>query len=267
MNILIIGGGNMGVTYAQSFLRSHVTSLEGMRILEKNAEKASQLAQKNIGTIGSDPAVMVPESDLIVLAVKPQDTKALFASMRPHVNDQQVFVSIMAGVTMATIGEALGVSKIVRAMPNLPAQVGQGMTAYTSSEAVTRLELVMVQNLLATTGKNIYVERESMLDAATAISGSGPAYVFYFMRSMMARAEAMGFTKSEAELLVLQTFAGGVSLYEANHLDCDEWIQRVASRGGTTEAALACFGESQLQAHIEQGLQAALDRAIALGAS
>jgi pyrroline-5-carboxylate reductase len=168
---------------------------------------------------------------------------------------------------MATISEALGISKIVRAMPNLPAQVGQGMTAYTSSEAVTRLELVMVQNLLATTGKNIYVERESMLDAATAISGSGPAYVFYFMRAMMSRAEAMGFTKSEAELLVLQTFAGGVNLYEANNLNCDEWIQRVASRGGTTEAALECFGESRLNEQIENGLQAALDRAIELGAN
>ena len=148
MNILIIGGGNMGATYAQSFLRSHVTTLEGMWILEKNADKAEILSGKNIGSVGSDPAVLVPKSDLIVLAVKPQDTKTLFASLKPHVNDQQVFVSIMAGVTMRTIQASLGVQKVVRAMPNLPAQVGKGMTAYTSSEQVTRLELVMVQNLL-----------------------------------------------------------------------------------------------------------------------
>ncbi|MFK8056088.1 MAG: pyrroline-5-carboxylate reductase [Saprospiraceae bacterium] len=265
MNILIIGGGNMGTTYAQSFLRSHVTSLEGMRILEKNAEKAALLTTKNIGSVGSDPALLLPSSDLIVLAVKPQDTKALFASLQPYVNDQQVFVSIMAGVTIQSIQEALGITKVVRAMPNLPAQVGKGMTVYTSSEQVTRLELVMVQNLLATTGKNIYVAREEMLDAATAISGSGPAYVFYFMRAMMSRAESLGFTKSEAELLVLQTFSGGVNLYEANDLDCEEWIQRVSSRGGTTEAAMKSFSESEVQKAIENGLQAAFDRAVELG--
>ena len=175
MNILIIGGGNMGATYAQSFLRSHVTTLEGMRILEKNAEKARLLATRNIGTVGADAEVLVPEADLIVLAVKPQDTGQLFDTIRPHAHGQQVYVSIMAGVTVAAIREGLGVEKVVRAMPNLPAQVGEGMTVYTSSPEVTRLELVMVQNLLSTTGKHIYVEREEMLDAATAVSGSGPA--------------------------------------------------------------------------------------------
>ena len=255
----------MGATYAQSFLRSHVTTLEGMRILEKNAEKATQLATANIGTIGSEASEMVPTSDLIVLAVKPQDTAKLFESLRPHVHDQQVFLSIMAGVTIQTIQTALGVSKVVRAMPNLPAQVGEGMTVYTSSAEVTRLELVMVQNLLATTGKNIYVEREEMLDAATAVSGSGPAYVFYFMRAMMQRARTLGFSESEAELLVLQTFAGGISLYQANNLNCDTWIARVSSRGGTTEAAMKCFDAAQLDAAIASGLQAAFDRAVELG--
>ena len=265
MKILIVGGGNMGATYAQSFLRSHVTSVEGMRILEKNAEKAARLATRGIGTVGADASAFVPDSDLVVLAVKPQDTDALFASMRPHVSDQQVFVSIMAGITVEAIREALGVSKVVRAMPNLPAQVGEGMTVYTSSPEVTRLELVTVQNLLATTGKSIYVGREEMLDAATAVSGSGPAYVFYFMRAMMAEARRLGFSESEAELLVLQTFAGGVNLYQANDLDCEGWIARVASRGGTTEAAMRHFGEEDLQGGIERGLHAAFDRAVELG--
>ncbi len=265
MNILIIGGGNMGATYAQSFLRSHVTHLAGIRILEKNAEKAAQLATRNIGTVGADAAAMVPSSDLIVLAVKPQDAPELFAAIREHVHNQQVFVSIMAGVTLGTICRALGTEKVVRAMPNLPAQVGEGMTVYTSTAEVTRLELAMVQNLLATTGKHIYVEREGMLDAATAVSGSGPAYLFYFMRAMMAEARALGFSASEAELLVLQTFAGGISLYQANDASCEEWIARVSSRGGTTEAAMECFGESQLHEGIGAGLRAAFERAVALG--
>ena len=265
MQILIIGGGNMGATYAQSFLRSQVTSLEGMRILEKNEEKAAALRLRDIGTVYADAERVLPKSDLIVLAVKPQDVARLFDSMRQHVNAQQVFVSIMAGVTIASIQQGLGVEKVVRAMPNLPAQVGEGMTVYTSSPEVTRLELVMVQNLLATTGKNIYVEREEMLDAATAVSGSGPAYVFYFMRAMMSRARELGFSASEAELLVLQTFAGGINLYQANDLSCGEWIERVSSRGGTTEAAMNGFGESLLDERIQEGLQAAFDRAVALG--
>ena len=265
MNILIIGGGNMGATYAQSFLRSHVTTLAGMRILEKNEAKAQQLATRNIGTVGADAAALVPEADLVVLAVKPQDTAELFAAVGAHAHEQQVYVSIMAGVTIATIREGLGVSKVVRAMPNLPAQVGEGMTVYTSSPEVTRLELVMVQNLLATTGKHIYVEREGMLDAATAVSGSGPAYVFFFMRAMMRRARALGFTEAEAELLVLQTFEGSVDLYNANDADCDEWIARVSSRGGTTEAAIERLRANDVSDRVELGLQAAFDRAVELG--
>ena len=265
MKILIVGGGNMGATYAQSFLRSHVTTLGGMRILERSPEKAAQLATRNIGRVEADAAGLVPDSDLVVLAVKPQDTPELFATLRPLVHDQQVFVSVMAGVTVATIRDALGVTKVVRAMPNLPAQVGEGMTVYTSSPEVTRLELVMVQNLLATTGKSIYVESEDMLDAATAISGSGPAYVFYFMEAMMAQARALGFSESEAELLVLQTFAGGVSLYQANDHSCGEWITRVSSRGGTTEAAMRSFDEGRLAQQIGAGLAAAHARAVALG--
>lgn len=265
MNILIIGGGNMGATYAKSFLRSQVTTLAGMRILEKNAKKAAALSAQGIGTVGADAEAMVPEADIVVLAVKPQDTEVLFETIRPHTHEQQVIVSIMAGVTVASISEALAVRKVVRAMPNLPAQIGEGMTAYTSSPEVTRLELVMVQNLLATTGKNIYVAREEMLDAATAVSGSGPAYVFYFMRAMMAEARALGFTDAEAELLVLQTFEGGVDLYQATKAGCDEWIKRVSSKGGTTEAAIRRFDGEDLHRGIGRGLRAAFDRARELG--
>jgi pyrroline-5-carboxylate reductase len=123
----------------------------------------------------------------------------------------------------------------------------------------------MVQNLLNTTGKTVYVEEESFIDATTAISGSGPAYVWYFMDSMMKAAREMGFSDSEAELLVSQTFLGAVELYLATNFSCQEWIQRVASRGGTTEAALKSFGENNLNSDIISGAFAALHRAEELG--
>ncbi|MEL7220847.1 MAG: NAD(P)-binding domain-containing protein, partial [Bacteroidota bacterium] len=173
MKILIIGGGNMGLTYAQSFLRSHITSEEDMMILEKSPEKAEQLKLLNIGTVYGQPEDCLSQADLIILAVKPQDAPKLFSIIQPLVGDQQVYLSIMAGVKIATIRAALNATKVIRAMPNLPAQIGMGMTTFTASDEVTRLELVMVQNLLNTTGKAIYLEHEKAIDATTAISGSG----------------------------------------------------------------------------------------------
>ena len=265
MNVLIVGGGNMGLTYAQAFLRSHVTTKEQLMILEHLPEKAAQLRSLNIGSIYLDSKDCIHKADVIILAVKPQDSMALFEQMRPNTDKGQVFLSIMAGVKIAAIQKFLGVQKVIRAMPNLPAQIGQGMTAFTAADEVTRLELVMVQNLLATTGKAVYVENEDMIDATTAISGSGPAYVYFFMDALIQAAQQMGFTQSEAELLVVQTFTGAVDLFNKSNFTCNEWIQRVASRGGTTEAALNSFKNNSLHQDIIDGATAALKRSIELG--
>lgn len=265
MNILIIGGGNMGLTYAKSFLRSHIASEKNMMILEKSPEKAIELAKAGAWKVHGLAQECLPSADLVILAVKPQDAPALFEQIRPMVEAQQVFLSIMAGIKISAIEAGLGVQKIVRAMPNLPAQIGLGMTAFTSSEAVTRIELIMIQNLLATTGKTVYLEQEVHIDAATAISGSGPAYVWFFMDAMIQAARSMGFSQSEAELLVGQTFRGAVDLFQQLDFSCAEWIQKVCSKGGTTEAAMASFEQSALQQHIMDGAQKALDRAVELG--
>ncbi len=265
MRILIIGGGNMGQTYARSFLRSHIASEEKMMILEKSLEKAAELRKMNIGTVYHDPAACLPKADLIILAVKPQDAPSLFDNIRSYCSEQQVFLSIMAGVKMKNICDGLGIKKIIRAMPNLPAQIGMGMTVFTSSDEVTRIELVLVQNLINTTGKSIYTEREEVLDAATAISGSGPAYVLYFMEALMQAARNMGFNEAEAELLVSQTFRGTIELFNKSEYNCTEWIQRVASKGGTTEAALKTFSTKHTNKNIQEAAFAALKRAEELG--
>ncbi len=265
MKIMIIGGGNMGQTYAEAFLRSRIVSKEELMIVEKSSEKAQELSDLELGQVYSMPDDCLPQADLIILAVKPQDSQVLFERLRPMVDPQQVFLSIMAGITIERIASGLQARKVIRAMPNLPAQIGMGMTAFTSSDEVTRIELVMVQNLLNTTGKTVYVERERLLDAATAISGSGPAYVFYCMQAFMDAAQSMGFSASEAELLVFQTFKGTVDLFLKNDLSCQEWISRVASRGGTTEAALAYFSAQHVDAHLIGGARSALARAEELG--
>lgn len=265
MKILIIGGGNMGMTYAESFLRSHITQKKDMMILEKSQEKAALLRKKDIGTVYGDPKDCLNSADVIILAVKPQDTPALFASLKPYIDPDQVFLSIMAGVKIETIASSLGVSKVIRAMPNLPAQIGVGMTAFTSSDAVSRIELVMVQNLINTTGKTVYVESEEAIDSATAISGSGPAYVYFFMGALIEAAQEMGFSASEAELLVSQTFRGASDLYAASDHSYSDWIKKVASRGGTTEAALNSFASNEVNKDIKAAAIAALRRAEELG--
>ena len=261
MKVLIIGGGNMGLTYAYGFLKSHMIDRENLYILEKSADKAEQLNALELGRVFGVPGDYVADMDLIVLAVKPQDVTGLFNSIRTYILSQQLILSIMAGIKINTIVNGLGVPKVIRAMPNLPAQIGAGMTVYTSSPDVTRIELVTVQNLLSASGRSIYVEREDMINAATAISGSGPAYVFYFMQHLIDTAREMGFSQSESELLTYQTFKGAVELFNKHEISCQEWIKRVSSKGGTTEAAIQSFNESAIQRGINQGLKAALARA------
>jgi pyrroline-5-carboxylate reductase len=255
----------MGMTYAKCFLKSRVVTPDQLTLLCRTNEQAMLLAANHEGKFMSDPAQSMQDADIVILAVKPQDSDHLFQLLKPHTGKEQLFISIMAGIKIERIVSALGVRKVIRAMPNLPAQVGQGMTVFTSSEDVTRLELVMVQNLLSTTGKTLYVENEGMIDASTAISGSGPAYVYFFMKAMMEAAKKMGFQDSEAELLVAQTFSGALDLYNTENLMCDAWIKKVASKGGTTEAALQSFEQNELYLDIIAGAEAALRRAKELG--
>jgi len=211
------------------------------------------------------PGDYITEADIIILAVKPQDFPSLAAGIKPFIRSHQVILSVMAGVRVATLISSTGADKIVRCMPNLPAQVGMGMTVFTATPHMDMKELFIVQNLINTTGKSLHVDDESLIDAATAISGSGPAYVFFYMQSMIQTAIAMGFKDSEAELLVQQTFLGAVHLQNKGENTCAEWIGKVASRGGTTEAALKVFDSLNTKDGIHDALFAALNRAKELG--
>jgi pyrroline-5-carboxylate reductase len=216
----------------------------------------------NISTIASEK---IGDFDIVILAVKPQDFGVLAESIKPFLKDNQIIFSVMAGITLAKLEEQLSCSKIVRSMPNIPTQIGMGMTVFTASSCVDRKELFIIQNLINTTGKSVYVENEKLIDAATAISGSGPAYVFYFMQSMIKAAVELGFNESEAELLVNQTFMGSVAIQNSYSLSNEQWIARVASKGGTTERALQVFEKGVLEETIVHAVKAANIRAKELG--
>jgi len=261
MKILIIGGGNMGLTYAKSLLNAHIVEESNLMILERSNEKAELIKELKVGTVYGEPGAYIKEADLIILAVKPQDSTILFDKIKPSIDHQQLILSIMAGIPISKISEQIGSKKIIRSMPNLPAQVGSGMTVYTSSEDVTRIELVMVQNILNSTGKTIYVEDEKLIDASTAISGSGPAYVFFYIQSLIESAQNLGFSKAQAELLSYATFKGTVDLFKKNDFSCEEWISKVASRGGTTEAALNSYKDNEVMEKLSEAYTAAFERA------
>jgi pyrroline-5-carboxylate reductase len=265
MKIAIVGFGNMGQTYANSFMSSGFVGTSDILVLNKMTveEKYSYgIVSTNFYT---QPNPKIFESDIIILAVKPQDFKQLATEIKPYLNTEHVVLSVMAGISIEAMQQELSVTKIVRSMPNIPTQIGEGMTVFCASSAVDRKELFIVQNLINTTGKSIYIEREEMLNAATAVSGSGPAYVFYFMQAMIESAIKLGFSVSEAEFLVSQTFSGSVQLQNRSKLSNEAWIQRVASKGGTTEAALSVFNKNVLQEIIIDGIEAANTRAVELG--
>lgn len=255
----------MGLTFAQAFLRNNVVNSHQLYLLERSPDKAKHLSSLDVGTVYGSSGTWIGDADIIILAVKPQDTMTLYPTLSPYLQAHQVVLSIMAGVTLATISKQMKLPKIIRAMPNLPAQIGAGMTVYTATDAVSRSELVTVNNLLNSTGKTIYVEKESMIDAATAISGSGPAYVFYMMQALGEKAVELGFTQSQADLMAIQTFAGATAMLRAGKYNCHEWIGRVSSRGGTTEAAMYHMQDDQVAERFKAGIHAAYDRAITLG--
>lgn len=265
MKILIAGAGNMGKTYARSLLAHHFVQSTDLLVFDHKPQQDEFLKNVPPQNILTHPTDAIAQADIVLLCVKPQDFAALAAEIKPYVHEQQLILSIMAGITLSTLQQSLHSTKVVRAMPNLPAQIGMGMTVFTCSAAIDRKELFIVQNLLNATGKSLYVENETLIDAATAISGSGPAYVYYFMQSIIDKAVAFGFSKQAAELMANQTFMGAVHLHNQYDLSCEDWIIKVASKGGTTEAALARFASKHLSGSIQEGLQAAADRARELG--
>lgn len=264
MKVLIVGCGNMGFTYAESFLKSHILGKDDFLILEKSKERADFLKKEGFKHVYSDAKSYLSKGDIVIIAVKPQDWNDVASEMKPYVEQDQVFVSIMAGVEISTIQEGLGVEKVIRAMPNLPSQIGVGMTTYTSVDAVTRGELMFAQNLLGSTGQAMYLKEERLIDASTAVSGSGPAFIFYYMKAMIQAAQDLGFSQSEAEQLVKQTFRGSVQLQNRSDLSMQEWINKVASKGGTTEAALNSFHADTIDSKIKKGMEAAYNRALEL---
>lgn len=265
MKVLVIGAGNMGLTYAEGMADSSLLNKHKLRIYDTDPKKIESLRKDSRFDVFDNLDDCLPKADIVFIAVKPYHSDGLFETMQPMLNNNQIFVSLMAGVTIDAIQEKLAAQKIIRTMPNLPAQVGKGVTSYTASEDVSRVELLMVRNLLDTTGTSIHVDSENFIDASTGISGSGPAYVFYFMQSMLEAALKMGFSAYDSKILVSSTFEGAIELFNQNDISPKSWIDKVASKGGTTQAAIDSMEDNNVKQLIQDAAYAAFDRAVELG--
>lgn len=267
MKLLVIGGGNMGLTYAKGIDNSKLLG-DSIMVLEKGEESVDRLKKNEPQfEVYSDPKDCVPQADIIMVAVKPFHAEEVFKSIAGFVSDKQLVISVMAGVKIETIQKGLNLTKVVRSMPNLPAMINKGMTAFTGSSSVSKEELQTVEKLLSSTGESIFVSTEDDIDKSTGLSGSGSAYIFYFMEAMMESAKEMGFSEEEAKKFTCQTFDGAVDLFRQKSDTTSEWIDKVCSKGGTTIAAINTFEENNVKADIKKGIFAAYNRAVELGNS
>jgi pyrroline-5-carboxylate reductase len=261
MKITLIGCGNMGMVYARAFLRYKFVLPENLLLVEKSQSRKDELIRLKLGAVvtPSDPSIR--NSDILILAVKPQDFKELAQDLRAVLNPATILLTIMAGIKIERIEEILEHSSIVRAMPNSPVEIGMGITGFCANKNLGVDQIRKVENLLATTGRTVYFEDESMLDAVTALSGSGPAYFFYLVKSMIEAGKQMGMDEAVASMLVKQTMLGAFHLINNANKSLDDLIKTVSSKGGTTEAAFQVFEKNKIALHLAEGIRSAENRA------
>lgn len=253
MKVAIAGCGNMGLIYARAFLKYNIVSRGELLLVEKSEKRKEELNKLDIGKVTVISDAGIKDSDVMILAVKPQDFASIAGELRQVLGRQTILISIMAGVSLAALQAKLGHDKIIRAMPNSPVEIGMGITAYCLGKGVSAEQARKAENLLATTGRTLYLDDEDLMDAVTAISGSGPAYFFYFAQQMIEAGVKMGFDESTAALLVKQTMLGSFHLLNSAGKPLADLIKAVASKGGTTEAALSTFDKYRVGEHLQEG--------------
>ena len=227
-----------------------------------DAARAALKAQHDIDAAPA-AAPALADAGLIVWAVKPQSFREAAALVAPHAA-QALHLSVMAGIRAADIAAASGSARIVRCMPNTPALVGRGMTGLFDA-AGAAADRQLAETVIRTTGDVLWVEREEQLDAVTALSGSGPAYVFYFLEAMQQAGVELGLTPEQARTLAVGTFAGGAHLAGASAEPLATLRERVTSKGGTTHAALTALEQAGVKAAFVKAMHAACVRAAELG--
>ena len=263
MKITFIGGGNMAGALIGGMTQQGFTP-DQLHVVEPDTARRTQLeTQYQIST--SAPDAPRPSSDVVIFAVKPQQLRSVAEGALSD-GSQPLLISIAAGVRAETLSRWLGGNqRIVRVMPNTPALVQAGMSGLYAAPGVATADRALAEKIFTSIGKIVWLDEESQIDGLTAISGSGPAYVFYFMEALQAAARAQGFAPDVAHLLAYQTVIGSVKLAVESEDDAATLRVKVTSKGGTTERAINAFENSQMRATIIAAAAAAAARSRELG--
>lgn len=264
LKISFIGGGNMAAALLGG-LAGRLTAGANIHVVDINADALARLQQKFGVTVAPQIDAAVAASDVIVLAVKPQQMCEVAAQLRPHIG-QQLVLSIAAGIRGTDLSRWLGGhSAIVRTMPNTPALIGQGITGMAALPGVSASQREAADAIMRAVGATVWLEDESLIDPVTAVSGSGPAYVFYFIEAMQQAAQEMGLSLEQGTQLAIATFTGAAQLAAQSAEPVSVLRERVTSKGGTTYAALTSMESSGVKEAIVRALHAAADRGKELG--
>lgn len=264
LKISFIGGGNMAAALIGG-LAGKLTSAENIHVVDINVDSLARLKNQFGVTTAAGIDATVAASDVIVLAVKPQQMKAVVAQLAPHV-EKQLMLSIAAGIRAVDLSRWLGGhNAIVRTMPNTPALIGKGVTGMVATAGVSDVQRDVADAILRAVGETVWLADETLIDSVTAVSGSGPAYVFYFIEAMQQAAQEMGLTAEQGNALAISTFVGAAQLAAQSTDPVSVLRERVTSKGGTTYAALTSMEENGVKSAIIQAMKAAAARGKALG--
>lgn len=261
--IAFIGGGNMAGALISGLLKSGhpATSITVVEPVEAQADRLRGLYGIEVAPAAGQA---LAQAALVVWAVKPQSFAEAAAPCAEWVAGR-LQLSVMAGIRSDAISRSARSPRVVRAMPNTPALVGRGMTGLFARPEVSPMERALVDSLLAPTGDLLWVDDEPALDAVTALSGSGPAYVFYFLEAMVQAGQEMGLTEAQSRQLAAGTFAGATAQVQQSDEPLEVLRQRVTSKGGTTHAALSAMEAAGIKPGFVAAMQAARQRAAELG--
>ncbi|HVN54633.1 MAG TPA: pyrroline-5-carboxylate reductase [Anaerolineaceae bacterium] len=263
--IALIGPGVMAEALIAGMLRQELTVPDQILAAGPGLERGKELRDRYGIQTFTDNAEAARQANVVFLSVKPQKLDRVLAGLNGKIQAHALVMSIVAGATIQKISQGLNHSMIVRAMPNTPAQIGEGITMWTASSAVSPEQADLAREILCSLGEEVYVEEESYLDMATALSGTGPAYVFLFLEAMIDSGVHLGLPRRISEKLVVQTFRGSLDFYARNKIHPATLRNQVTSPGGTSAAAIYYLEKAGFRTAISRAVWAAFERSQELG--
>ena len=265
MRIAFIGAGNMGEAMISAILGQGAFAPDSIFACDIDKARLATIGKKYKVNCTTDVGSAISKSEVVVLSIKPQVLSKVMKDLKGKLGEKQLVLSIVAGARLGTLVKGLGHDQVVRVMPNTPAQVGEGMSVWTATGAVSQKQKDTVQEILRAMGKEIYFADEQYIDMATAVSGSGPAYIFLIMEALIDAAVHIGLPREESVKLVIQTVLGSARIAEESGKHLAQLRNMVTSPGGTTAEGLQCLEEGGVRAIIAQAVIAAYEKAGLLG--